>query len=535
MLTYRFAMFDLRAMAPWLVFGLGTVMFGIRSVHGLYFLPFPDETMALLGGWVINSGGLLYRDFVDNHGPLLFILTAAYGWSGGWAISNFARLIPVIWALLAGAAVGFSPLLSGREARLWGVGLFLGLLGSVWLVQGLYLVNYYSISGAQSVILLALFVVPIWCERSVSPTTAMLAGLVGGALGFTCYCFMPTVALFGASGLLIAVARRQCVPIIWFIAGGVIASAAVLLWMAIWGDIRGYLAFHIAFSQTAYSSYILFGWRTFVSSLDPSLGPAELVHSIALIAFFSGTILALGLSIGTHSHNRAVRAGACLLGAGGSLLLNARGATIFQDGTFVMAAFGLLALILPAMVERFSQRPRGLISVARPFGGIVATVCFLCLLVVTEMAARNAISTPGRMTRAVMKVQPRYKIASRVDGPMETRIRQIVRPGEKFLALVFKPELYWAADRLPISGFYEYLPWDATYAAEQPWFGRPRDLCATLDTSPPVLIYFDNWKVWDRYAPADYMPCVLRVLDGRYRRSEAFPELYIRSDRYDGG
>jgi hypothetical protein len=154
------------------------VFFGIRTWHGLWFISFNDELMHLLGGRFLDSGGRLYRDFVDLHGPCIFMLAQIYGALFGWAHANTARLIPAGLTALAGAAVATSPALVGLIPRLWGTSLFFGLTAAVWLVQGLYLFSYYPVSGAFAVMALAWFVVPAWTGRR-QPLSA--AGAAGGA------------------------------------------------------------------------------------------------------------------------------------------------------------------------------------------------------------------------------------------------------------------------------------------------------------------------------------------------------------------
>jgi hypothetical protein len=505
---------------------VGLLMFERRVWHGLWFPQFTDEDMALLGGWVLNSGGILYRDFVDDHGPVLFMLTSGYGALAGWGYANLARLIPAGLTALAALAVACSPVLRGWVPRLWAVGLFLGLTASVWLFQGLYMVNYYSIGGAMVVVVLALFAAPSWLGSPVAVPFALLAGIAAAMVGFSCYCFMPSVGLFTIAGMWACAWRGQGRAMTCFIAGGLCASAAILLWLTVFGDLRGYLAFHIAFGQTAYRPFIPFGVAVFLHSLRLSRMPLFLVQSLAVLGCAVGGATAFALSASAISRPLLAGVPACLLGIAGVLLLNARGSNGFPDGTFVMGVAGLMALMLPSLVARVAPA-------ARPARRAGASLAFAGLLIATELAARHALSTPGQVDYAGITALPHTLIDERVTNALTERIRSIVKPDERFLVLAYEPGLYFAVGRLPMSGFYEYLPWDAAYA-RHPWFDRPRDLCIALQTAPPPLIYltnFDNKKIWNKYVPADYMPCVLHIIAERYQQLQDFPQLYIRLDR----
>jgi hypothetical protein len=120
---------------------------------------------------------------------------------------------------------------------------------------------------------------------------------------------------------------------------------------------------------------------------------------------------------------------------------------------------------------------------------------------------------------------------ARPDGaPEYALIRALVRPDERILALVYRPWEYWSASRLPMRGFYMYLPYDALYA-RNPVLGVQHDLCPAMQKEPPPVVLFDNWKVWNHFAPADYMPCVIDILRQGYTVSSLSRELYIRNDR----
>ncbi len=503
--------------------------FAIRVWHGLWFIPFGDETTHLLGGRVLNQGGRLYRTFIEMHGPGIFMLAQIYGALFGWGHANAARLVPAGLTAVAGIAMATSPALAGPSARLLAAALFCGLIASVWLVQGLYLFSYYPVSGAFAAMALAWFVVPSWTGRRLPRTAAFAAGLASALLGFQAYSEIPTALLFAAGSCLPAWRTDRKAAAVAHLLGGGVATVVLLGWLARWGDVVGYFAFHIAFAQTAYMKFLGFGFAGFLGSLALSTRADRLVEDLAILSGAASCLAFLGLAM-RRAPARVETMVSIGLVAVGVLLLNARGLTIFQNGAFVMVAMAALALALPMTAEA-----------ARPATGWLATaaavICCAALIVAAELTARRALSSPGAMTRAEIMKQPRYLIARRSDDPYFNEIRRLTRPDERILVLVYRPKMYWQADRMPMNGFYDYLPADAVYA-KSPWFGRTRDLCVALAQSPPPVIVFDNWTVWDRYKPKDYMPCLFDILDKTYRpvprffhNTPQYPKLYVRADR----
>ena len=246
------------------------LFFARRAWFGLTAIGFNDETMHLLGGWALDSGERLYRNFDDVHGPGIFMLMQAYGALFGWAHANGARLVIAGLAVLAGLAVGTSPGLQG--ARRWcAVALYFGLLATVWLTQGLYLVSYYPISGAFAVMVLAWFVVPACARTRVPRPAAAAAGVACALLAFTSFQQAPTAVLFSAGGCLAAWRGGQPRAVAAHLAGVAASGVLLLAWLLRWGDLRGYLALHVYFGLVVYPQFGPVTLRSFLASLVPSL------------------------------------------------------------------------------------------------------------------------------------------------------------------------------------------------------------------------------------------------------------------------
>jgi len=142
--------------------------------------------------------------------------------------------------------------------------------------------------------------------------------------------------------------------------------------------------------------------------------------------------------------------------------------------------------------------------------------------------ARAASTSPHGDTHAALLVEQRVQLV-RSNADWARRLRQAVAPNESILALVYQPNIYIEAGRLPMPGFADYFPWDADYA-KHPWFGQGHDICIALRRTPPPVIFDNNWVVWNRYSPKSYMPCVGALLADAYSR-QGTSDFYVRNDR----
>ena len=493
---------------------------GWRLAHGFYFQPFGDETGHLLGAQAINNGGVLYRDYIDDHGPVPYALAQLYGALAGWSHPTRARLIPALLALAGILAVSGSPALQGRWERLVAGGTLAAFLATAWLVQGLCLVDYQPMAGFFLLVALALFTAPAWA--GVMPASWAAAG--GGACCvFTCfiaYSYGPSaVLLFGGGVWAARGAWRQVV--LPACAGACAAFAAMALWLIAFSDLRGFVVFHFIHSQLYYGPYLHYDPLMALRALVPGRGPLRRVQEVAVAAGGLAVLVFFGPSLlrrGWRAVGPAALAGLALA------FSNPRGSPIFQNGAFVVLSFGFLALALARAPRAFGVVGGWLVQ-AR------FAVMASCVLVAlsAEAMCRRAYSTPDQFTRAQMLAQPPQALGLS-QGPWAVALRRATAPDERILALPFDPMLYFQAGRQPMRGYYLYLPWDADYA-RRPWFGVTHDLCVDLQKDPPPVVFYNGWVVWDQYDPRVYMKCVLDVIAKLYVPAPGAPDFFVRRDR----
>ena len=504
-----------------LLLALACVWFAARAVHGIHFYTFIDESGHLVGARAIAAGDRLYHDFIDAHGPLAFMVAQGYGAVFGWTEPLDARWASVAFALLAAGAVGTSPALTGATARLWATALFLGLVAAPWIVQSLYLVDYHGYGGTLTAVVLAWLVLPAWLGAPIARWQAAVCGVCLSLICAAAYALAPSALLFAAAAALAQRHRpRNGSVMVALLAGCLAGAAAVLTWLLIYGDLVGYLVFHIVTQQVNYARYIGFGWRALWQSVIPSAEPGRLVQTEAAMTCLAGVLLLAVRAAGWRGWAGLRQAASLACWLLGILMLNFRGSVLFQDGSFLVASAALLAVALPRFVFR-NWQPGALLSWGGSFGiGL--------LLTAIELADRHAITSPFELTRAQIETQPLSSLAVN-NGPLQQRIRQALRPGDRLLVLVYEPSVFLTTGVLPMRQFHEYLPWEADYA-RAPWFGRKRDLCATLAHEHPPAIVYQPWTVWGLYPPESFMPCVPPLLASDYV-ADPVPTLFVRRDR----
>jgi hypothetical protein len=217
------------------------------------------------------------------------------------------------------------------------------------------------------------------------------------------------------------------------------------------------------------------------------------------------------------------------LGCLGVILTNPRGSPIFQDGAFIVVAFGLAAMALTILARPRTPHagPARRTGLAVRRTGLVAAA-FVMILTVEELA-HFAVSTPHGFTRAELRAAANG-LLSQTDISSAKQVRRVTDAGEPTLALPFNPNFYLLVGRLPMRGYYVYLPWDADFG-KQPVLGLRHDICADLPKSPPPALYYDGAIIGNKYDPAHYMPCVRSLIARSYQTMPGEMNFYVRNDR----
>lgn len=500
-------------MLAWTLLLAAVVLFVLRAKAGLTLFSFGDESEKFVIAKMLNEGSVLYKDIFSHHGPVSYMLAHLYTKIVSTSDFTWIRLSQVILAAGACLAIAFSPVIKRPLDRMWATALFLSVLSAFWVLNSIHMLLYQSIGGFLLLIVLAQMVLPALLEDKLHPAGLFVSGFALVMACFAAYSFGPATVLLTASatlGLIASGARFQASakP---FLAGLLTATTAVVLWLFFFGDLLGFLVYHFYFNQEVYANFTGYSLWAVTKNISVSFAGPYLVHTIAVI-YFAIWVFALSvITIGRPGSRYRFWWKLCAM-----ILLvvaipfsNPRGGIGFHGAAFVIINIGALALIGACACQRWTKAP----------------VVMVLLFIVAEIAAHNALSSPHGIARAHFAghVAQHKPTSSGVAG----FIRSLTGEDDRILSLIFHPVLYVQADRLPSSGHFYYLPWQAAYNRVSV-NGYKMDICRHIETHRPKVIWFDNWHVWDRYWIEEYEHCVPEVIRDNYRQMDN--HLYLRSD-----
>lgn len=483
-------------------------IFLIQAVYGFGYHPFGDESGHDIGARALEKGDILYRDYIDAHGPVVYFATWILGKLVGYKYAFLFRLNAVIITVLAAFGLYHASRSTVWRERLIAPALFLGLIGPVWIVQALNMNGYWIFGGDLTVLACCLLVVPALLDRPLEKWAAVAGGASLGFLPFVAYSFLPVTFLFLLSLLVVFFSRSSGLKtrdIFNILSGILVAFCIMLLWMLVYADIKGFIVYHFINNQFYYSHYIPFSLGAIFKSLRPSVLPANLVQT------FSVLMLVIGSAVLVFKARYRVAGGIAIAGI---FSLDARGGTTFHDGAFVVASLGLVSQMLPIWLDQYKSRLLGFSSV---------------LVASSVLVGLHAVSSPFE-ENYVQRQQAGFHLFQSSNNLIDQKIRQYAGPEERILVIPYNPNVYVEADRLPIRKYHDYLPWEADYAKHPVW-GYERDICVDLPKNLPPVIYFDNWTVWGLWKPEQFMACVVQILQTQYDLLPGIPNVYVRKDR----
>ncbi|GBQ05379.1 hypothetical protein [Acetobacter cerevisiae] len=270
----------------------------MQAYYGFGYHSFGDESGHDIGGWAIEKGDVLYRDYIDAHGPLVFFTTWLLGKVVGYKYAFLFRLNAVFITLLAAFGLYYASNASPWRKRLLSPALFLGLLGPVWIIQALSMNGYWIFGGDLTVLAGSLLVVPALLDMPVKKWGAVGGGAALALLPFVAYSFLPVTFLFSLCllGVLCRrVSKLSRTDAVYGLAGAFGAFAIFLVWMLVYADLKGFVVYHFINNQFYYAHYIPFSFGAVLKSLRPSVLPENLVQTLAVLTLVIGYSLLVGV------------------------------------------------------------------------------------------------------------------------------------------------------------------------------------------------------------------------------------------------
>lgn len=496
------------------VAAIGFFIFYAKVKTGLTLFEFGDEAEKFVAAQMISQGGHLYRDIFAHHGPVPYAIAHLYvSLVDSWDFT-YIRVSIALLALLSCVAIYWSPVFRSQASRLWASGIYLILLSTVWILQGIHMVLYHQIGGfLLSIPFLHLFA-PLFFGAVPNRYGLLASGFALALSCFTAYAFGPAALMLTVASLTLVLGasddkgpknvRKIVFPIV---AGGVVALLAISAWLFLFADIKGFFVYHIYFNQSVYSEFIGFSVGQVLGIFNLSLSRSSIIHVfvVALLACWVCVFLVYSFRWAPLKETvlKIVALSAIVVSV---VLLNPRGGVGFHESAFVIVNMALFAFACGVVIQRCLETESAIGSIN--FLAFVAGSFSVMWLV-----GEHAVSSPHGVRESEFE---NYRVFMRPeeDGAYEL-LSLITEKKDDFLALIFNPALYIKAGQLPVSGNYYYLPWQASYN-KNPVAGYKIDVCQDIGTRSPAVIWFDNWKVWGRYLIDDYEPCVPAIIRNEY-------------------
>jgi predicted secreted protein len=493
-------------------------------VQGLHLFEFPDELEQFVIAKMINHGWRLYKDIIEQHGPLPYLLSHLYSKTVSDSYFLYIRFVTPALALALSAGLMLFPALRTLQAKLWAAAICLILLSCVWCADGLNTFTYNTLSGFLLSIIMIQCIAPPMLGIPFTGTALWVSG-VAATLACSCtYANTPAVIVlilplfifrrFVSVGLA---GRMSLMPLY---IGILLTLAIVLAWIQNFGDLRGFYIYHFYFNQVIYRKYIDFHPWDFLKNLSFSLSPENTVHILALIFLVCWVYIFVTLSntLGTR-RQRVVGSLSVALAILAVFFTNPRAFTAPGDCGFVIANVTMVSLSSAVALER------KLLSGSRLSLLSSALLCAFVLLLV-----RHAAQIEYLWIGVPRKEASNYMITLQPSQAGIYRwVRGMTQEDGDLLALNYDEAIYFNADRLPAFQTLYYLPWEADYY-RNPKGGYGRDLCKKLGARKPAVIWFYNWRVWSRYSLDEYEPCVLSSVVAAYAPLRFASPWLVRKD-----
>lgn len=472
---------------------LSLVLLALRHHYYLLnYIEWGDESETIVVTKMMASGRALFSEIFNHHGPLTFFT--------GYLLECFLnakflehRLVISFLQILSLISLYFSPLLkTDTEKKIY--------VSFVLLIIELFLPEYFGhtyiyqvLAGLSLMTILAQFILPnAICPPEVSKRGIRISSFLIGSLPFLAVTYLPVSFLLFISGL-----RRNNYKtvLIWCVFG--VAANIVFLYLT--GSIKGYLAYHIYLNMVVLPPYSGAGNLTILRLLQAvySSATAARFEIQAFCIFLISSLLLLKKEQTQHWRGVLISLGLI------SLLI--RGPH-FHSLPFFYSTLALVFIYIPTL---------------KPFRRIAGPIFLgLFFILLIKLSLWRSVDMNKITSRPIPTTTEFAEIS-----------RLVTQKNDLVIAYSFENFQYIVADRLPASGYFFYLPWQAKYN-EKPVLSIKIDPCTDINLYQPKIMLIDKWKVWDSFPWESYSGCMDDLIREKYIQLGEKP-YYLRKDIYE--
>ena len=332
-----------------LVLAIGLVIFLREAALGLNLFEFADETEKFVAAQMIKHGQHLYRDIFAHHGPVAYMIAHLYTILVSRNDFSHLRIFLAFLALLSSLAMYCSPVFKATVSRVWSAAAYLLLLSSVWILQGMHMLLYQQIGGFLLTITVFHVFAPLFYGVQLKRYGVMASGAAVVVSCFSAYAFGPSAVMLVVASMILlfaTVERREWRNVILpFITGILLGLSAILLWMLLFADVKGFFIYHFFFNQHIYTQYIRFSPTSIFNNFTVSFAHDAVVHTIALALLGMWVVFFLVSSLRTPPARIIISKLLALFIFITSVgYMNPRGEAGFQDNAFIIVNFAVFVL-----------------------------------------------------------------------------------------------------------------------------------------------------------------------------------------------
>ena len=474
------------------ILGFLFLLCAILGARYQYFLlrqwEWGDESETIVTAKMMAAGKYLYSEIFNHHGPLTFLSGMIMESIGDFGVRGH-RVPIAILQVISLCAIYYSPILKNNTIRIFSVVYAFSFIVFVMPLFLGHMYTYQAIVGPLILIVLFLYTFPSIIDQDLLTKNRVFVGsLIISCLPFLAITYIPIAAILFFSSLVRPLIRAS-------VAGLLLGTAFNLLFLAGYGSVKGYIAFHFYLNSEILPNYIgTPSLLLIIQSAWSKLTKAPLV-------ILSMAIAAVGIfSLTAYEKKIPWRSG--LLAAGiGSLLI--RGVD-FHGLAYYYVFVALSILPILGKIQGYALQLK--------YATLAISLFFLI---------KSSLLIPG--------VRQEF---NKNRTPIETEFSQLVKKytnkDDKIIAYSFQNFQYIASERLPASGHFFYLPWQEKYN-ENPILGIKIDACQEISDYRPKIMLIDQWKVWGMYPWSSYAGCIQNIIDNSYNKVPGRP-YYIRKD-----
>ncbi len=458
----------------------------------LEYIEWGDESETIVAAKMLAAGMSLYSEVFNHHGPLTFITGYILELFGNFGVKEHRVPIAILqWFAII--SVYLSPLLKNASAK--NIFIAIAIFAIVVLLPENSLFGhayiYQVIAGIFVVVIISQLTIPVIIDHKlVTPLGGAIGYILIASLPFLAVSYLPAAGLLYLSSVRTDTIKKSVIYLIF----GLILN---LVFLGLIGSFKGYLAYHIYLNAEILPLYN--GGQGLFKLVKNVL--SALSGSIEGFISFVGLILVLSILIAKEGKRLPWRS-LFLAIAIFSLLMRGN---IYHGVPFWYSCIALITIIA-------SQQK---LSVQQKLLWVLFT--FICIL----RTAYPLIIDPDLLSS---KRRPE----STEFGDLA---KSITDKDDRIIAYSFQNFEYIAADRLPASGHFFYLPWQEKYN-ETPKFGIEINACVEIDKYRPKIMLIDKWVVWGKYGWNTYADCIQSLLDQNYSQIPDRP-YYIRNDLFE--